>query len=103
MGDDALCDSQALQRFARIELDAEGVPDATTLLKFRRLLETHDLCKALFTAIDADLAAHAACYCAKARWSTPRSLPRRPRPRTPTSNAIRRCTRPRRATSGISD
>lgn len=31
--------------------------DATTLLKFRRLLETHDLRKALFTAINADLAA----------------------------------------------
>ena len=55
--EDALYDSQALQRFAGIELDAEGVPDATTLLKFRRLLETHDLCKSLFTAINADLAA----------------------------------------------
>ena len=55
--EDALYDSQALQRFARIELEAEGVPDATTLLKFRRLLETHDLCKALFTAINTDLAA----------------------------------------------
>lgn len=55
--EDALYDSQALQRFAGIELDAEGVPDATTLLKFRRLLETHDLCKALFTAINAHLAA----------------------------------------------
>ena len=55
--EDALCDSQALQRFAGIELDAEGVPDATTLLKFRRLLETRDLCKALFTAINSDLAA----------------------------------------------
>jgi IS5 family transposase len=55
--EDALYDSQALQRFARIELDAEGVPDATTLLKFRHLLERHDLCKALFTAINADLAA----------------------------------------------
>ena len=55
--EDALYDSQALQRFARIEFDAEGVPDATTLLKFRRLLETHDLCQALFTAINTDLAA----------------------------------------------
>ena len=54
--EDALYDSQALQRFARIELDAEGVPDATTLLKFRRLLETHDLCRAIFAAINADLA-----------------------------------------------
>ena len=55
--EDALYDSQALQGFARIDLAAEGVPDATTLLKFRRLLETHDLCKGLFAAINADLTA----------------------------------------------
>jgi IS5 family transposase len=55
--EDALYDSQALQQFARIDLSAEGVPDATTLLKFRRLLETHDLCKGLFTTINADLSA----------------------------------------------
>lgn len=55
--EDALYDSQALQCFARIDLAAEGVPDATTLLNFRRLLETHDLCKGLFAAINADLAA----------------------------------------------
>jgi transposase, IS5 family len=55
--EDALYDSQALRGFARIDLAAEGVPDATTLLKFRRLLETHGLCKGLFTAINADLTA----------------------------------------------
>jgi len=55
--EDALYDSQALQQFARIDLSAEGVPDATTLLKFRRLLETHDLCKGLFTTLNADLSA----------------------------------------------
>ena len=55
--EDALYDSQAMQGFARIDLAAEGVPDATTLLNFRRLLETNDLCKGLFTAINADLAA----------------------------------------------
>jgi IS5 family transposase len=55
--EDALYDSQALQGFARVDLSAAGVPDATTLLKFRRLLETHDLCKGLFNAINADLAA----------------------------------------------
>jgi len=54
--EDALYDSQALQHFARVDLHAGGVPDATTLLKFRRLLETHDLCKGLFTGINADLA-----------------------------------------------
>ena len=55
--EDALYDSQALRGFARMDLAAEGVPDATTLLKFRRLLETHDLCQGLFSAINADLAA----------------------------------------------
>jgi transposase, IS5 family len=55
--EDALHDSQALQRFAGLELEAGGVPDATTLRKFRHLLETHDLCKGLFSAINADLAA----------------------------------------------
>jgi len=55
--EDALYDSQALQGFARIDLAADGVPDATTLLKFRRLLETHDLCQGLLSAINADLSA----------------------------------------------
>ena len=55
--EDALYDSQALRGFARIDLAAEGVPDATTLLKFRRLLETHDLGKGIFAAINADLTA----------------------------------------------
>ena len=55
--EDALYDSQALQQFARIDLSAEGVPDATTLLNFRHLLETHDLCQGLFRAINADLTA----------------------------------------------
>ena len=54
--EDTLYDSQALRAFARIDLADDGVPDATTLLKFRRLLETHDLCKGLFSAINADLA-----------------------------------------------
>ena len=55
--EDALYDSQAMRGFARIDLGAEGVPDSTTLLNFRHLLETHDLCRGLFQAINADLAA----------------------------------------------
>src|SRR6202451_5598 len=55
--EDAIYDSQAMRGFARIDLAAAGVPDATTLLKFRRLLETNDLCKGLFNAINADLTA----------------------------------------------
>ena len=44
-----------MRGFARIDLAADGVPDATTLLKFRRLLETNDLCKGIFKAINEDL------------------------------------------------
>jgi transposase, IS5 family len=54
--EDAIYDSQAMRGFARIDLAAAGVPDATTLLKFRRLLETNDLCKGIFNTINADLA-----------------------------------------------
>ncbi len=54
--EDAIYDSQAMRGFARIDLAADGVPDATTLLKFRRLLETNDLCKGIFQAINTDLA-----------------------------------------------
>jgi IS5 family transposase len=45
--EDALLDSTALRRFVGIDLGRERVPDATTLLKFRRLLETHKLGEAL--------------------------------------------------------
>ena len=41
--EDALYDSQARRNFAGIDLGREAVPDATTLLGFRHLLERHDL------------------------------------------------------------
>jgi IS5 family transposase len=53
--EDALYDSQALRDFAGIDLSRESVPDATTLLKFRRLLQDNDLTRALFEEINAHL------------------------------------------------
>lgn len=53
--EDAVYDSQAMRSFLRINLAADPVPDATTLLKFRRLLETNDLCAGLFKTINAHL------------------------------------------------
>jgi IS5 family transposase len=49
--EDALLDSTALRRFVGIDLGRERVPDATTLLKFRRLLEKHNLGAALFAKV----------------------------------------------------
>ena len=54
--EDALYDSQALRDFVGIDLSRESVPDATTLLKFRHLLQANDLTRALFDEINAHLA-----------------------------------------------
>ena len=54
--EDAIYDSQALRDFVGIDLSRESVPDATTLLKFRRLLLANDLTRALFEEINAHLA-----------------------------------------------
>ena len=51
--EDALYDSQALRTFAGIDLSVEAVPDATTLLKFRHLLEAHDLTRQIFGEVNA--------------------------------------------------
>ena len=42
--EDALYDSQAIRQFVGLDLGRESAPDATTLLKFRHLLEAHQLC-----------------------------------------------------------
>ena len=54
--EDALYDSQAIRRFVGIDLAREAAPDATTLLKFRRLLETHQQTESIFNTINAHLA-----------------------------------------------
>ncbi|MDR1311945.1 MAG: IS5 family transposase [Burkholderiaceae bacterium] len=53
--EDAIYDSYALRSFMKINFVDEQVPDATTLLKFRHLLEEHDIGKVFFHAIVATL------------------------------------------------
>lgn len=53
--EDALYDSESMRRFAGIELGRDPVPDATTLLRFRHLLEEHGLTKKLFKQVDRHL------------------------------------------------
>lgn len=54
--EDAIYDSQAIRAFIGIDLARESAPDATTLLKFRRLLEEHQLTARIFAAINTLLA-----------------------------------------------
>jgi IS5 family transposase len=49
--EEALYDSRAMRRFVGIDLGREPVPDETTILKFRHLLERHDLGSRLFVLI----------------------------------------------------
>ena len=49
--EDAIYDSYAFRKFMKIDFAEEQVPDATTLLKFRHLLETNHLGEAFFAAI----------------------------------------------------
>jgi len=54
--EDAIYDSQALRNFVGIDLAVESVPDATTLLKFRHLLEKQALTQVIFEQINGHLA-----------------------------------------------
>src|SRR6516162_11708506 len=49
--EDAIYDSESMRRFARGELGDDVVPDETTILRFRRLLEEHHLTAAIFETI----------------------------------------------------
>jgi IS5 family transposase len=45
---DALYDIESMRRFAEIDLEVDVIPDETTILNFRHLLEKHNLTKEIF-------------------------------------------------------
>src|SRR5512143_2581663 len=55
--EDMLYDSEAMRRFARLELGTDVVPDESTILRFRHLLEAHQLTAAIFAAVNELLSA----------------------------------------------
>ena len=55
--EEALYDSASLRRFVGVDLGREPVPDATTMLKFRRLLNDNKLGEALFAKVGQELQA----------------------------------------------
>ena len=55
--EDAISDSYAMRKFMKLDFMKENVPDATTLLHFRRILEESELGKAMFEAINRELEA----------------------------------------------
>jgi transposase, IS5 family len=49
--EDALYDSESMRRFAGVELAEDVIPDETSILRFRHLLEQHKLTEAIFVEI----------------------------------------------------
>ena len=100
--EELLYESAAVRNFVGVDLGIAPAPDETTILRFRHVLEKHELCGLMLEAVNIHLKArgiriqtgtivdatviHAPC-------ST----------RNASAYATRRCTRPGRATSGISD
>jgi len=54
--EETIYDSQAMRAFVGINLSVESVPDATTLLKFRHLLESHKLTRGILEEVKGYLA-----------------------------------------------
>lgn len=50
--EDAFYESPTLRRFAGVDLGRAAAPDETTILRFRHLLEEHDLCGAMLDAVN---------------------------------------------------
>jgi IS5 family transposase len=53
--EEALYDSLTMRRFAGVSTDGDVIPDETSILNFRRLLEKHDLTARLLAEINAHL------------------------------------------------
>jgi transposase, IS5 family len=56
--EDSIYDSESMRRFAGVELGEDKVPDESTILRFRHLLEKHRLTEGIFEAVKDLLAEH---------------------------------------------
>ena len=61
--EDAMYDMAAFRDFCCVDPGPEGVPDATTLLNFRHLLEKHDSGAAIFAKVGELLRANGLKLC----------------------------------------
>jgi IS5 family transposase len=119
--EEALIEVPTMRRFAGIELISDRIPDETTILGFRHLLEKHDLGKQIYCFAE-DYVYEAVKAHPKANGmamkqgtiidttliAAPSSTFTRAKPECAGGTRIRRaketprCTRPRKASSGIS-
>ncbi|WP_369333391.1 transposase, partial [Xanthomonas vasicola] len=99
--EEALHEIPTLRRFAQLG-GLDDIPDATTILNFRRLLETHGLAARMLEAVNAHLARtgqslRSGTIVNATLIAAPSST------KTPITRVTLRCIRPRRAISGLSE
>jgi transposase, IS5 family len=99
--EEALYESAALRRFVGVDLGMAPAPDETTILRFRHLLEKHDLCGLMLEAVNVHLEARG-IRIATGTIVDATILHAASSTRTPAESATRRCIRPARETSGTS-
>ena len=100
--EEAFYDSPVLRRFAGVDLGVAAAPDETTILRFRHLLEQHDLCGEMLMTVNRYLETQGHPHHDRhhrRRDDHPRALLDEELQR---ASAIPRCIRRRRATSGTS-
>ena len=100
--EDEIYDSYALRSFMHIDFLTEQVPDATTLLHFRHLLEDNDLGEKLFNDVKerldkAGLIMHGGTVVDANLIAAPKST------KNPMENVTRRCTRQKKVMNGTSE
>jgi IS5 family transposase len=89
--EDELYDSESMRRFVGLTLDEDKVPDESTILRFRHLLEAHQLAAAIFKEVRS-LLEEKRLYL-KSGTIVDATIIAAP-------SSTRRCARPRRATPG---
>ncbi len=99
--EEALYESPVLRRFTGVDLGRAAAPDETTVCRFRHLLEAHALGGAMLGCVNHHLAAHG-IRIATGTIVDATIIAAPSSTKTARASAIRRCTRPKRATSGIS-
>ena len=90
-----------MRRFAGLDLTDDAMPDETTTLKFRHLLEKHELTAQMMNIIN-DRLAQQGLLLKGGTMVDATIIHAPPRRRTGKRSAIPKCIRPRRVTSGTS-
>ena len=109
--EEAQIEVPTMRRFDGIDLICDRIPDETTILTFRHLLEKHELGEHIFESVNDHLSARgmtmrqgtivdATLIAAPSSTSTRATPECAGGDRTKRGSGIRRCTRPRRAISG---